>query len=155
MKVWIKKLHPIVAAKKRTIFRNWRGLFFCACYIRCWIVSLFGEINACCRSYKVPSRELIWISSTNYKPQASLHQQQLNVLFSYYKSPSKLLPSLSHPDRFIILPNQFILGQTIVMEKLYYPFSKRPLLCSSTRSTYSPFFVMTSEIEFYRKPNFC
>ena len=63
---------------------------------------------------QIPSRELIWISSTNYKPQASLHQQQLNVLFSYYKSPSKLLPSLSHPDRFIILPNQFILGQTIV-----------------------------------------
>ena len=63
---------------------------------------------------EVPSREIIWISSTNYKPQASLHQQQLNVLFSYYKSPSKLLPSLSHPDRFIISPNQFILGQTIV-----------------------------------------
>ena len=64
--------------------------------------------------FTVPSREIIWISSTNYKPQASLHQQQLNVLFSYYKSPSKLLPSLSHPDRFIISPNQFILGQTIV-----------------------------------------
>ena len=63
---------------------------------------------------EVPSREIIWISSTNYKPQASLHQQQLNVLISYYESLSQLQPSLSHPDRFIILPNRFILGQTIV-----------------------------------------
>ena len=63
---------------------------------------------------EVPSREIIWISSTNYKPQASLHQQQLNVLISYYESLSQLQPSLSHSDRFIILPNRFILGQTIV-----------------------------------------
>ena len=26
-------------------------VFLCVCYIRCWIVSLFGEINACCCSY--------------------------------------------------------------------------------------------------------
>jgi len=83
----------------------------------------------------VPSRELIWISSTNYKPQASLHQQQLNVLFSYYKSPSKLLPSLSHTDQFIILPNQFILGQTIVL--LQVKVGKSNLFaCNPVHSSY-------------------
>ena len=54
------------------------------------------------------------IFTATYKPQASLHQKQRNVLISYYRSPNQLLPSLSHPNRFMIRQNQFILGCMMV-----------------------------------------
>ena len=61
----------------------------------------------------IPSRKVILIYSVNYKQQAGLHKQQLNVLISYYESPRQRQPSLSHSSRFIIRQNQSILGQLI------------------------------------------
>ena len=58
-----------------------------------------------------------------------MHQQQLNVLMSYYKANSKVLPSLSHPSRFMSSQNQLILGQMMVRNNrsatffLYYRFA--------------------------------
>ena len=68
--------------------------------------------------------------SASHKPQVSLHQQQSNVLITYYKSLDQLLPYLSYPIWFIIHWYQFVLS--CMMVSSVFAKSNSFLFCRST-----------------------